>query len=53
MQLSFSMEFMKDAANGYKGGLSKIPPVDVYCCARSPIDERWYRAKIIKVIDGR
>ena len=53
MQLPFSMEFMKEAANGYKGGLSKMPPVGVYCCARSPMDDQWYRVKIIEVIDGR
>jgi len=45
------MEFMKEAVNGYKGGLKCVPPVGYFCCAKSPTDETWYRAKIVEVID--
>ncbi|XP_057313217.1 uncharacterized protein LOC130654621 isoform X2 [Hydractinia symbiolongicarpus] len=44
------MKFMKEATKGYKGGIGEIPSVGLFCCAKSPVDEAWYRAKIVEVL---
>ena len=44
-----SLHFMKQATQGYKGGISNIPSIGCYCCAKSPDDDTWYRAKITSV----
>ena len=44
-----SLHFSKQASQGYKGGISNIPDVGSYCCAKSPSDQTWYRAQILGV----
>lgn len=50
MSCIFSMKFMKEATKGYKGGIGEIPSVGLFCCAKSAVDEAWYRAKIVEVL---
>ena len=40
---------MKDATQGYKGGIDVLPSVGMFCCARYT-DETWYRAKVVDIV---
>eukprot|EP00794_Sanderia_malayensis_P006037 gene6037-6738_t len=44
------LHFSREASQGYKGGISNIPSVGMYCCAKSPIDSTWYRAQTKRII---
>jgi len=39
---------MKEATQGYKGGIDVIPAVGNFCCAKYT-DETWYRAQIVQI----
>ena len=51
--LFFSLHFSRQASQGYKGGISNVPNVGMYCCAKSPLDQTWYRAhiKAVKTVE--
>ena len=44
-----SISFMKEATQGYRGGIDVLPVVGMFCCAKFT-DETWYRAKVVDVV---
>ena len=40
---------MKEATQGYRGGIDILPTVGTFCCAKFT-DETWYRAKVVEIV---
>ena len=40
---------MKEATQGYRGGIDVVPTVGTFCCAKFT-DETWYRAKVVDIV---
>ena len=40
---------MKEATQGYRGGIDVLPELGSICCAKFT-DDTWYRAKVVEVV---
>ena len=45
----YSMHYAKLASTGYKGGLTTVPTMGDFCCAKFTQDDTWYRVLVTAV----